>query len=175
MKTNKKTNLQSVRQNKSKKSAGKPTAKTVKTVKSVKPKVKPASKKAKKPVAKKTVKSVPKKTVAKKPVAKKTATKKPVPKKTAAGKTTAKKPTAKKVVYRKSTDKVGDVLVNQAGVKYKITGERYAAPIGYDDGKLKIRVLKIAPEKKTGLKPFETNDATLKYYRDKKVLTRIKK
>lgn len=81
----------------------------------------------------------------------------------------------KKAVYRKSTDKVGDILVNQAGVKYKITGERYAPPSGYDDGKLKIRMLEITPEKKTGIKPFETNDVTLKYYRDKRFLTRVKR
>lgn len=91
-------------------------------------------------------------------------------------KTVLKKTTApKKVVYRKSTDKVGDVLVNQAGFKYEITGERYAPPTGYNDGKLKIRILKITPEKKTGIKPFETNDMTLTYYRQKKVLRRVKR
>ena len=37
---------------------------------------------------------------------------------------------AGKVIYRQSTDKVGDVLVNQAGVKYKIAGERFVPPTG---------------------------------------------
>lgn len=81
----------------------------------------------------------------------------------------------KKLTYRKSTDKVGDILVNQAGVKYKITGERYVTPKGFNDGITKIRMLEITPEKKTGIKPFETTDVTLTYYRQKKILGRVKK
>lgn len=75
-------------------------------------------------------------------------------------------------VYRKTTDKVGDVLVNQAGVKFKITGEKLSAPKGFDDGKLKIRMLEVTPEKKTGAKPFKILDQELKTYRDKKILVR---
>lgn len=78
----------------------------------------------------------------------------------------------RKVIYRQSTDKVGDVLVNGAGVKYKIIGQRFHAPTGYDDGKLKVRILKIEPEKNTGLKPFEMNDVELKAIREKKIWTR---
>ena len=65
-------------------------------------------------------------------------------------------------------------MINPAGVKYKITKERYAPPTGYDDGKLKIRVLTIQPDKKTGLPAFETLDTNIKNYRDVKVLTRLK-
>lgn len=75
-------------------------------------------------------------------------------------------------VYRKTTDKVGDVLVNQAGVKFKITGEKLSAPKGFDDGKTKIRMLEVTPEKKTGAKPFKILDQELKTYRDKKILVR---
>ena len=77
-----------------------------------------------------------------------------------------------KVVYRRSTDRVGDVLANSAGVKYKIIGQRFQAPTGYDDGKLKIRILELEPEKRTGLKPFELNDQELKAMRKNKILTR---
>lgn len=75
-------------------------------------------------------------------------------------------------VYKTTTDKVGDILVNQAGVKYKIVGQRYHAPTGYDDGQLKVRILKIEPEKRTGLRPFEMNDREVKNARDKKIWTR---
>ncbi len=78
-------------------------------------------------------------------------------------------------VYKTTTDKVGDVLVNQAGVKYKIVGQRYHAPNGYDDGKLKVRILKIEPEKRTGLKPYEISDREVKYARDRKIWVRQKK
>lgn len=75
-------------------------------------------------------------------------------------------------VYKETTDKVGDILINQAGVKFEIINQRFHAPTGYDDGKLKIRVLKIKPEEKTGIKPFEMSDAELKSWREKKVLVR---
>ena len=75
-------------------------------------------------------------------------------------------------VYKTTTDKVGDILINQAGVKFEIIGQRFHAPTGYDDGELKIRVLKIKPEEKTGIKPYEMSDSQLKYWREKKVLVR---
>lgn len=69
-----------------------------------------------------------------------------------------------------TTDKVGDVLVNQAGVKYKIVGEKYVEPSGYRDGKTKVRHLIVKPD---GKEAFEINDHTLKFYRDQKTLKRV--
>lgn len=111
---------------------------------------------------------VTKKPATKKPV--KTTGKQTMPK----TKTVPKKSTkpVKKSAYTTTTDKVGDILVNQAGVKFKITGERMTKPSGYDDGKLKIRMLELTPDKKTGIKPFETLDLTLKHYRESKILKR---
>lgn len=121
-------------------------------------------------------KTVPK--VAPKKTTSKTATKKAVP---AKAKTTVKdkqiqkvyKNEKGKVIYRETTDKVGDVLVNGAGVKFKITSEKRVKTTGYDDGKLKIRVLEITPDKSTGIKKFETLDLNIKEYRDKKILRRV--
>ena len=75
-------------------------------------------------------------------------------------------------VYKTTTDRVGDILINQAGVKFEIIDQRYHAPTGYNDGKLKIRVLKIKPEEETRIKPFEMPDVELKSWREKKVLVR---
>lgn len=75
-----------------------------------------------------------------------------------------------RVIYRETTDKVGDVLVNGAGVKFNITGERREKPTGYDDGKLKVRVLTLSQ----GKQKMEFTDTALKHYRDIKILTRVK-
>ena len=120
----------------------------------------------------KTTGKTTKKTTGKVTTSKKTATKtttKPTEKQTLVFLNTATNTTQ---VYRKTTDKVGDVLVNQAGVKFKITGEKLSAPKGFDDGKTKIRMLEVTPEKKTGAKPFKILDQELKTYRDKKILVR---
>lgn len=77
-----------------------------------------------------------------------------------------------KVVYKQSTDKVGDVLINQAGVKYTITGEKFHTPSGYDDGKLKVRILQV---KTSEGQSFEIGDNNMQYFREKKVLTRTNK
>ena len=77
-----------------------------------------------------------------------------------------------KVVYKQSTDKVGDVLINQAGVKYTITGEKFHTPSGYDDGKLKVRILQV---KTSEGQSFEIGDNDMQYFREKKVLTRTNK
>ena len=82
---------------------------------------------------------------------------------------------AGKVIYKQSTDKVGDVLVNQGGVRMKITSERFAPPCGYDDGKLKTRILTLTPDKKSGVPEFELNDTMVEHYRKNGVLTRQKK
>lgn len=149
------------------KSTGKTTSKTTKnspkTVKGKQTSCKNTSSKGKttKKVEKKTT-NVPKKaTTPKNNVAK--------PQK----KSTPKTESRKKPIYKKTTDKVGDVLVNGAGVKYKITNEKLEFLNGYNDGKQKIRILEITPEKRTGLQPFETSDTNIKYYRDKKILRRI--
>lgn len=68
-----------------------------------------------------------------------------------------------------TTDKVGDVLVNQAGIEYKIIGERYVEPWG--DG-VKIRRLTVKPETRTGERPFEVSDHEFQTYRKNGVLKR---
>lgn len=75
------------------------------------------------------------------------------------------------VVYRQSTDKVGDTLINQAGVKYKITGERFAPPMGAP-GEVLVRVLKLEPAGHKDTQSFEVNDQMLKYYREKQIMKR---
>ena len=127
---------------------------------------------------KKTTASTAKKTTGK--TVKKTTTKVSTTKKTASkvAKPKAEKNIQKvyrnekgKVIYRETTDKVGDILVNGAGVKFKIMSERREKPKGYDDGKLKVRVLTVSQ----GKQKMEILDTDLKYYRDKKVLTREQK
>ena len=110
---------------------------------------------------------------AKAPAAKKATVKTTSHKKTSS-KPALKSNVKKKEVYKKTTDKVGDILINQAGVKYKITGEKFAAATGYDDGKLKLRFLQITPDKKTGISAFEILDTNVKIYRDTKILKRVK-
>lgn len=78
------------------------------------------------------------------------------------------------VVYRQSSDKIGDTLINQAGVKYKITGERFAPPTG-DPGEVLVRVLKLEPAGHKDTPAFEVNDQMLKYYREKQIRKRRKK
>lgn len=162
-KQSKKSNLNAPKQNRAKKSTGSSAKKT-----------------SRKPTAKKTTKATaPKRTT-------KAAAPKTNRSTSAKGKTTAKKSTAKKmsssvkkvyknekgkVVYKETTDRVGDILVNGAGVKFKITGERRVKPTGYDDGKLKIRVLTV----EQGKQKMEFLDTDLKYYRDKKILKRMQK
>lgn len=75
------------------------------------------------------------------------------------------------VVYRQSTDKVGDTLINQAGVKYKITGERFAPPTG-NPGEVLVCVLKLDPVGHKDTPAFEVNDQMLKYYREKQIMKR---
>ena len=75
------------------------------------------------------------------------------------------------VVYRQSTDKIGDTLINQAGVKYKITGERFVRPTG-DPGEVLVRVLKLEPAGHKDTQSFEVNDQMLKYYREKQIMKR---
>ena len=99
----------------------------------------------------------------------KSTTKKTTPKKTASPK--VYKNEKGKVIYRETTDKVGDILINGAGLKFKITSERRAKPKGYDDGKLKVRVLTVSQ----GKEKIEMLDTDLKHYRDAKVLRRIQK
>lgn len=120
-----------------------------------------------------------KKSAATKPAAKVTQ-KRCAPSK-AAGKPTAKAPAPSKAAGRKksltpleksvkpTTDKVGDVLVNQAGIEYKIVGERYVEPWG--DG-VKIRRLTVKPEARTGERPFEVSDHEFQTYRKNGVLKR---
>lgn len=78
------------------------------------------------------------------------------------------------VIYRQSTDKIGDVLVNPAGVKYKIIGESFHAPTGYDDGKLKVRILTLKPTIKNG-KSFEMGDSTVAHARKNGIFKRLRK
>ena len=68
-----------------------------------------------------------------------------------------------------TTDKVGDVLVNQAGIEYKIIGERYVEPWG--DG-VKVRRLKVKPDPRTGIKPYEISDREFAWCRKNGVLKR---
>ena len=134
--------------------------------------------------AKKTVGSSTKKTTSKSTTTKKTVAPKKATVSKTAPKTSQKKGPIKdkhiqkvyknekgKVIYRETTDKVGDILVNGAGVKFKITGERRAKPTGYDDGVLKVRVLTLS----RGKQKMEFVDTTLKHYRDNKLLTRVSK
>ena len=79
-----------------------------------------------------------------------------------------------KIIYKQSTDKVGDTLTNQAGVKYKITGERFAAPMGRNDEGVQVRILTITPDKRSGLPPFEVSDGSLEYDRKLGILSRLK-
>ena len=109
------------------------------------------------------------------------AQKKNAPPKQTAGrkKCTSSKPAAKVAQKRcatpleksvkPTTDKVGDVLVNQAGIEYKIIGERYVEPWG--DG-VKIRRLTVKPETRTGERPFEVSDHEFQTYRKNGVLKR---
>ena len=82
---------------------------------------------------------------------------------------------AGKVIYRQSTDKVGDVLVNQAGVKYKIAGERFVPPTGAP-GDVLIRVLKLKPQggykADFAVPSIEMNDQVVKQCRDSKIFRR---
>ncbi len=88
----------------------------------------------------------------------------------------AKKPASKRPMaalersVKPTTDKVGDVLVNQSGVKYTIIGEKYGPAKGYDDGKTKVRRLVVRAD---GGKTFEIGDHAFKHYRDSKVLKRV--
>ena len=120
-----------------------------------------------------------KKSTATKPAAKVTQ-KRCAPSK-AAGKPTAKAPAPSKAAGRKksltpleksvkpTTDKLGDVLVNQAGIEYKIIGERYVEPWG--DG-VKVRRLKVKPDPRTGIKPYEISDREFAWCRKNGVLKR---
>ena len=72
----------------------------------------------------------------------------------------------------RTTDKVGDVLVNQAGVKYTITGEKYVPLKGYDDGVTKTRKLTV---KADGVGSFDIGEHEFKYYRDRGILKRMPK
>ena len=86
-------------------------------------------------------------------------------------KSSTKRPmTALERSVKPTTDKVGDVLVNQSGVKYTIIGEKYGAAKGYDDGKTKVRRLVV---KADGGGTFEIGDHAFKHYRDSKVLKRV--
>lgn len=85
----------------------------------------------------------------------------------AAGRKKSLTPLEKSV--KPTTDKVGDVLVNQAGIEYKIVGERYVEPWG--DG-VKIRRLTVKPEARTGERPFEVSDHEFQTYRKNGVLKR---
>lgn len=78
-----------------------------------------------------------------------------------------------KIVYKQSTDKVGDILVNPAGVKYKIISERFHAPTGYDDGQLKVRVLKLKPMTKNGTS-FEMGDGSVAHARKNGIFKRLR-
>lgn len=88
----------------------------------------------------------------------------------------AKKPASKRPMtalersVKPTTDKVGDVLVNQSGVKYTIIGEKYGPAKGYDDGKTKVRRLVVRAD---GGGTFEIGDHAFKHYRDSKVLKRV--
>ena len=106
-----------------------------------------------------------KKSTATKPAAKVTQ-KRCAPSK-AAGRKKSLTPLEKSV--KPTTDKVGDVLVNQAGIEYKIVGERYVEPWG--DG-VKIRRLTVKPEARTGERPFEVSDHEFQTYRKNGVLKR---
>lgn len=77
-----------------------------------------------------------------------------------------------KIVYKQSTDKVGDKLVNQAGVEYTIAGERFHAPTGYDDGRLKVRVLQL--KAKNG-QIFELPDGEIENARKRGIFKRLSK
>ena len=95
-------------------------------------------------------------------------------KKGSANKTAAKKKSTTKtslgLSIKPTTDKVGDVLVNQSGVRYTIIGERFVEPSGYQDGKTKARHLIV---KANGVGTFEVNDHEFKWYRDHKILQRL--
>ena len=78
-----------------------------------------------------------------------------------------------KVVYKQSTDKIGDILVNPAGVKYKIIGESFHTPTGYDDGKLKVRVLMLKPMTKNGMN-FEMGDSSVANARKNGIFKRLR-
>lgn len=78
-----------------------------------------------------------------------------------------------KVIYKQSSDQVGDTLRNQAGVKYKITGERFAEPYGRNDERVQVRILTITPEGRTGLPPFEISDSSLAADRKMGILSRL--
>lgn len=80
-----------------------------------------------------------------------------------------------KVIYKQSTDQVGDTLINQAGVKYKITGERYTSPRGRNDEGVQVRILTLTPDRKTGLSPFEVSDGSLEKDRKIGILARLTK
>lgn len=86
-------------------------------------------------------------------------------------KSSAKRPmTALERSVKPTTDKVGDVLINQSGVKYTIIGEKYGPAKGYDDGKTKVRRLVVRTD---GGGTFEIGDHAFKHYRDSKVLKRV--
>lgn len=85
----------------------------------------------------------------------------------AAGRKKSLTPLEKSV--KPTTDKVGDVLVNQAGIEYKIIGERYVEPWG--DG-VKVRRLKVKPDPRTGIKPYEISDREFAWCRKNGVLKR---
>ena len=85
----------------------------------------------------------------------------------AAGRKKSLTPLEKSV--KPTTDKVGDVLVNQAGIEYKIVGERYVEPWG--DG-VKVRRLKVKPDPRTGIKPYEISDREFAWCRKNGVLKR---
>lgn len=86
-------------------------------------------------------------------------------------KSSTKRPmTALERSVKPTTDKVGDVLVNQSGVKYTIIGEKYGPAKGYDDGKTKVRRLVVRAD---GGGTFEIGDHAFKHYRDSKVLKRV--
>ena len=78
-------------------------------------------------------------------------------------------------VYKGTTDKVGDVVRNRAGVDYRITNQRYKKPSGYDDGKLKVRILKLSPISRKDLPTIELIDTELKNARKADLLIRIPK
>ena len=106
-----------------------------------------------------------KKSAATKPAAKVTQ-KRCAPSK-AAGRKKSLAPLEKSV--KPTTDKVGDVLVNQAGIEYKIIGERYVEPWG--DG-VKVRRLKVKPDPRTGIKPYEISNREFAWCRKNGVLKR---
>lgn len=107
----------------------------------------------------------------KKSTATKSADSKPTQKRCAPSKAAGRKksltPLEKSV--KPTTDKVGDVLVNQAGIEYKIIGERYVEPWG--DG-VKVRRLKVKPDPRTGIKPYEISDREFAWCRKNGVLKR---